>query len=42
MKSFTSYLIDEHEAERANIRFKGEEIKLLGDMLTLGTYKAVY
>ena len=36
MKSLTSYLIDEHEADIANIRFKGDEITLLGDTRTLG------
>ena len=34
------YLIDKHEADRANIRFKGDEIKLLGDTLTLGIDEA--
>ena len=27
MKSLTNYLIDEHEADIANIRFKGDEIE---------------
>ena len=36
MESLSLYIIDEHEADRANIRFKGDEIKLLGDILTLG------
>ena len=40
MESLSSYLIDEHEADRANIRFKGDEIKLLGDTLTWGIDKA--
>ena len=35
MKSLTSYLIDEHEADIANIRFKCDQIKLLNDTLTL-------
>ena len=40
MVSLSSYLIDDHEADRANIRFKGHEIKLLGDTLPLGIDEA--
>ena len=36
MTTLTDYLINEHEADRANIRFKDDEITLLRDTLTLG------
>ena len=40
MEMLSLYLIDEHEADRGNIRFKGDEIKLLGDTLALGIDEA--
>ena len=39
MITLPNYLINEHEADIAYIRFKGDEITLLGDTLTLGVDK---
>ena len=40
IKSLSRNLISEHEADRANIRFSGNRIKLLGGTLTLGIDEA--
>ena len=40
MTKLTDYLINEHDADSANIRFQGDGITILGDTLTLGMDEA--
>ena len=41
MKKLMDYLETEHNIDINNIRFKGDDIILLGDTLTLGTNEAI-